>query len=121
MKEPEIIFGKELRGDLFKIMRRDVYDTVEHINSYHPAKITKVVCYQDKKTNFVVEMWCGGLYSKQKKNLFPVGNVSAEKGVLYAHSRCTSKAAKVYTGSANECIRYRGVDGVPHIMTITTV
>ena len=91
--EPEIIFGEMFKDAVSKKIRRDVYETVGHINSFHPVKITKVVVYINKDGEYITEMWSGVHYSKQRVNA-GCRHVEADKGILYAHLRVSEKAVK---------------------------
>ena len=88
--EPEIIFGEMFKDTASKKIRKAVYETVDHINSFHPVKITKVIVYFDKRGHYVTEMWAGAHYSKQYVRVDD--GVDAEKGVLYAHLRVSEKS-----------------------------
>lgn len=88
--EPEIIFGEMFKDTASKKIRKAVYETVDHINSFHPVKITKVIVYFDKRGHYVTEMWAGAHYSKQYVKVDD--GVDAEKGVLYAHLRVSEKS-----------------------------
>ena len=100
--EPEIIFGEMFKDATSKKIRRDVYETVGHINSFHPVKITKVVVYINKDGEYITEMWSGIHYSKQRVNA-GCRHVEADKGILYAHLRVSEKAVK-YRVNIGSCI-----------------